>query len=195
MSEVGLGRVGGTDGRDAGAGEAPSSPRDVPGVGLFDFPHLSAYVVSEGDEDSVSGSSCKSNNSQTCSSTCDANICKARWRRRPIVCLAALPRLSILQSRRMIQSGIEGRVDQDARVAHSVGISTALFLLSPPRAAAPDRPGNKPHKPRQLRRPSLRSLRLARFNWVAVGPTDRRWRGPCRGAEDVRLVNSTVQAL
>lgn len=134
-------------------------------------------------------------NSQTCSSTCDANICKARWRRRPIVCLAALPRLSILQSRRMIQSGIEGTVDQDARVAHSVGISTALFLLSPPRAAAPDRPGNKPHKPRQLRRPSLRSLRLARFNWVAVGPTDRRWRGPCRGAEDVRLVNSTVQAL
>lgn len=47
-------------------------------------------------------------NSQTCSSTCDANTCKARWRRRPIVCLAALPRLSILQSRRMIQSDIEG---------------------------------------------------------------------------------------
>lgn len=193
-----MARQGGRDGRDAGAqpGRLPRRRGTYPGWFLR-FPPPPRACRITGDGDSVSGLSCKSiiTNSQTCRSTYDANTCKARWRRRPIVSLAPLPRLFILQSRRMIQSDTEGTVDRDARVAHSVGITTALFLLSPPRAAAPDRPGTKPHKPRKLRHLPKSLLRLARFNWVAVGPTDRSSRGLCRGAERCWRVSSTVQAL
>ena len=71
----------------------------------------------------------------------------------------------------------------DGGVAHSIGVSTALFLCSAKRGCSRQAGEQASTSLTSFRRPSLQACDWRASSSMAVGP-DQSWRGPCRGADD-----------